>query len=96
MRLTTATLARFGLPSGNCLIREPDGETSPLTKTVIVLGPVCHSVPLLGDAVAASGIGFERHGRNLWSEAEQASTLPSCGYQLAHPCSKAQFERLVG
>jgi hypothetical protein len=26
---------------------------------------------------------------NLWSEAEQASTLPSHGYQLAHPRNKA-------
>ena len=55
----------------------------------VVLGPVRHPVPLLRDAVTASGIGFEGHGRDLWSEAEQASTLSSRGYQLAHPCNKA-------
>jgi homoserine kinase type II len=32
-------------------------------------------MPLLRNAVTASGIGFEWHGRNRWSGAEEASTL---------------------
>jgi hypothetical protein len=32
--------------------------------------PIRDPVPLLRNAVMASGIGFEWHGRILWSEAE--------------------------
>ena len=35
------------------------------------------------------GIGLEGHGEDLYSEANQAVTLSSRGYQLAHPCNKA-------
>jgi hypothetical protein len=39
--------------------------------------------------MTASGIGLEGHRGNLWSETEQAFTLYSPGYQLAHPCNNA-------
>jgi hypothetical protein len=39
--------------------------------------------------MTASGIGLEGHRGNLWSEAEQAFTLYSPDYQLAHPCNNA-------
>jgi hypothetical protein len=39
--------------------------------------------------MTASGIGLEGHGGDLWSEAEQAFTLSSPGYQLAYPCNNA-------
>jgi hypothetical protein len=44
------------------LVREPDGQASPLAQAGIVLGPVRHSMPLLADGVTASGIGLEGHG----------------------------------
>ena len=64
VRLTTACRAGLGPPSGNCLLREPDREAAPLAEGSVVFHPVCHPVPLVGDAMTASGIGFERHGRD--------------------------------
>jgi hypothetical protein len=61
----------------------------PLAQAGVVLSPVRHPVPLLGDAMSTGGIGLEGHGEDLYSEANQAVTLPSRGYQLAHPCNKA-------
>jgi hypothetical protein len=89
MGLTTSCRARLGPPGGNRLVREPEGEASTLAQGVVVRRPIRHPVPLLRNAVTASGISFEWHGRNLWSEAEWASTLPSHSYQLAHPCNMA-------
>ncbi len=89
MRLTTPPGAGLGPPGGNGLLGEPHREASALTQGGGVLGPIRHPVPLLGNAMAAGGIGLEGHGRDLWSEAEQASTIPSRGYRPAHPCNKA-------
>jgi hypothetical protein len=69
VRLTTACGAGFGPPSGNRLFREPDHEASTLAQGGIVLRPIRDPVPLLRDVVTASGISFEWHGINLWSEA---------------------------
>ena len=62
--LTIPCPSRLGPPDGDRLLREPDRQTAPLTQAGVVLRPVCHPVPLLGNAVPASGIGFERHGRH--------------------------------
>jgi len=70
MCLVASCRARLGPPSRNGFLGEPDRETASLTQTGVVLRPIRHPVPLLGNAVPASGIGFEWHGRNLWSEAE--------------------------
>ena len=68
--LTAACRPRLSPPGCNGFLGEPDRETAPLTQAGVVLGPVCHPVPLPGDTMTASGIGFEWHGRDLWSEAE--------------------------
>jgi hypothetical protein len=39
--------------------------------------------------MSTDGIGLEGLGEDLYSEANQAVTLSSRGYQLAHPCNKA-------
>jgi hypothetical protein len=56
MGLTASCRAGFGPPGGNRILREPDGETAPLAQGGIVLRPVRYPVPLLGNAVTASGI----------------------------------------
>ena len=89
MRLAARWRAGLGPPGGDRRLREPDRETASLTQAGVVFGPIRHLMPLLRNAVTASGIGFEWHGRNRWSGAEEASTLPSRGYQFAHPCNKA-------
>ena len=61
-RLTVLGCAWLGPPGGNGFRREPDGQTSPLTQAGVVLGPVRHRVPLLGNVVTAGGIGHEGHG----------------------------------
>jgi hypothetical protein len=63
MRLTASCGARLGPPGSNGILRESDGETASLSKAGVILGPVRHPVPLLGNAVPASGIGFEWHGK---------------------------------
>ena len=70
MRLAASGRAGLGPPGGNRLLREPDREASALAQGRVILRPIRDPVPLLRDAVTASGIGFEWHGRNLWSEAE--------------------------
>ena len=52
--------ARRCRPGRNCLRREPDGQAAAGAQAGIVLGPVGHPVPLLGDVMAPSGIRFER------------------------------------
>jgi hypothetical protein len=64
VRLAAPYRAGFGPPGGNGFLRDPDCQASPLAQGCIVLRLVCHPVPLLGDAVTASSIGFERHGRH--------------------------------
>ena len=63
MGLTTTCGAGLCLPGGNRFLREPNGETAPLTQTGAVLRPIRDLVPLLWNAVTASGMGFEWHGR---------------------------------
>ena len=70
MRLAASGRPGLGRPGGNRLLREPDCEASTLTQSRVILRPIRDPVPLLRDAVTAGGIGFEWHGRNLWSEAE--------------------------
>ena len=69
-------------------LSEPDCQTTPLAQAGVILRPVRHSVPLLRNTVTAGSIELEWHNR-MFSEVKQASTLPSRGYQLAHPCNKA-------
>jgi hypothetical protein len=63
MWLTASCGAGFGPPSGNRLLCEPDREAAALAQGRVILGPIHDPVPLLGNAVTASGIGFERHSR---------------------------------
>jgi hypothetical protein len=70
MWLAASCRAGLSPPSGNRLLCEPDGEASALAQGRVILGPIHDPVPLLGNAVTARGIGFEWHGRDLWSEAE--------------------------
>src|SRR4051812_34802666 len=61
VRLTARRGARLGLPSRNCRLREPHRQAPTLAQGGIVFGPVRHPAPLLGDVMAARGIGLERH-----------------------------------
>jgi hypothetical protein len=63
MRLATSCCTRLSAPSRNGFLGEPDRETASLTQTSVVLRPIRDLVPLLRNAVTASGIGFEWHGR---------------------------------
>src|SRR3954447_5920913 len=54
--------ARRCHPGRDRLRREPYGQAAAGTQTGIVLGPVGHPVPLLGDVMATGCLGFERHG----------------------------------
>src|SRR5215207_8533000 len=63
MRLAASCRARLSAPSRNGFLGEPDHETASLTQTGVVLRPIRDLVPLLRNAVTASGIGFEWHGR---------------------------------
>jgi hypothetical protein len=95
MRLTTACGAGLGPPGGNRLVREPHRETSPLAQGRVILRPVRDPVPLLGDAVTASGIDFEWHGRIRNQVA--SSPMPSrSGRQIAYSCNKAASHVLIG
>ena len=89
MGLTAPRGTGLSPPGGNGFRRKPDRQASPLAQAGVVLSPVRHPVPLLGDAMSTGGIGLEGHGEDLYSEANQAVTLSSRGYQLAHPCNKA-------
>ena len=61
--LTTAGCAGLGQSGGDGFRREPHGQTASLTQAGIVLGPVRHPVPLLGNVMTACGIGLKWHGR---------------------------------
>jgi hypothetical protein len=87
--LTTRCRALLRPLSHNRLVRESDRQASALAPACIISGIVRLLVPLLRNVLPASGIGRERHGGDLCSEAEQASTLSCPGYQLAHPCNQA-------
>src|SRR4051794_35985204 len=50
--------ARLGLPSRNCRLREPHRQAPALAQGGIVFGPVRDPAPLLGDMMAARGIGL--------------------------------------
>jgi hypothetical protein len=63
MRLTASGSARLS-PSGRDGFRsEPDGQASSLAQGGVILGPIRDPGLLLGDAVTASGIDLEGHGR---------------------------------
>ena len=53
----------FSSYCNSAFLGEPDRETASLTQTGVVLRPIRDLVPLLRNAVTASGIGFEWHGR---------------------------------
>ena len=89
MGLTASCRAGLRPPGGNRLLREPDREASALAQGGVVLGPVRHPVPLLGDMVTASGIGFERHGRDPRSGGRSPPMPSSFGRQIAYSCNKA-------
>jgi hypothetical protein len=92
VRLTTSGCAGLRPPGGNRLVREPDREASALAQAGVILGPICDPVPLLGDTVTASGIGFERHGRYPTGRA-QASYVTQC--QLPTRLSVQQSKEAV-
>ena len=60
--------AGLGAPGRDRLLGEPDRQAAALAQGGVILGPVGDPVPLLGDAVTASGVGLERHGgfRGSW------------------------------
>src|SRR3954452_23826596 len=61
VRLPAWRGARLGLPSRNCLLREPHRQAPTLAQGGVVFGPIRHPAPLFRDAVTAISIGFERH-----------------------------------
>jgi hypothetical protein len=63
MRLAASCSARLSPPGGNRFLSEPDREAPSLAQGRIVFRRIRHPVPLLGDAVTASGIDLEGHGR---------------------------------
>jgi hypothetical protein len=63
MRLAASCSARLGPPGGNRFRSEPDREAPSLAQGGVILRPVRDSVSLLGDAVTASSVGLEWHGR---------------------------------
>jgi hypothetical protein len=75
--LTTACGAGLSLPGGNGLVREPDGETAPLTQAGVVLGPARHPIPLLGDATAVGGISLEGHDGIFAREPDRSLRYPA-------------------
>ena len=55
--------ARRCHPGRDCLRREPDRQAAAGAQAGVILGPVGHPVPLLGNVAATGRLGFERHGR---------------------------------
>src|SRR3954462_12376978 len=53
-----------GAPGRDRRVREPDCETATLAQGGVILGPVGHPVPLLGNVAATGCLGFERHDRD--------------------------------
>ena len=66
--LTTSSVGRRGawlcLPGHDRLLREPHRQAPALAQGRIVFSPVRDPAPLLGDTMAASSIGLERHRRS--------------------------------
>ena len=54
-----------------------ESETCPLAQRGVVLGPVRHPVPLLGDVMTATGIGFEWRSRNLGQKPNRLLRYPA-------------------
>ena len=79
--LTASGRTGLGTPGCDRFFGEPHRQASALAQGSIVLRPVRHPVPLLGDVMTAGGIGLEGHKRDLCSDTRQASTLPRPGYQ---------------
>jgi hypothetical protein len=79
--LTAAGRTGLGIPGCDRFFGKPHRQASALAQGSIVLRPVRHPVPLLGDVTTAGGIGLEGHDRDLCSDTKQASTLPRPGYQ---------------
>ena len=48
-------------PGRDGVIAEPDRQAPALPQAGVILGPIGHSVALLGNVVTASGMGLERH-----------------------------------
>ena len=90
MATSVSAGARFSLPRGGCLRREPLGQTTAGAQSRIVLGPVGHPVPLLRDVMAPSSIHFERQeGCPCRGEGTRPDlTLPEAT-QAGDPCNKA-------
>src|SRR4051812_43259850 len=82
--------AWLGPPPGDCLRRELHGQAAAGAQTGIVLGPVGHPVPLLGDVMAPSGIRFEwQEGCPCMVEGTRPDlTLPEAAPAGDH-CNKA-------
>ena len=80
---------RQGRPRSNRLRREPHGQAAASAQTGVVLGPVGHPVPLLGDVMATGCFGFERHGGDP-SVREGAAFLrrPAPDANRPDPCNK--------
>jgi hypothetical protein len=95
MRLTASGSARLS-PSGRDGFRsEPDGQASSLAQGGVILGPIRDPGLLLGDAVTASGIDLEGHGRIR--NQEGSSPMPSrSGHQIAYSCNMAASHVLIG
>src|SRR4051794_37070845 len=53
-----------GAPGRDRRLREPDCETATLAQGGVILGPVGHPLPLLGNVAATGCLGFERHDRD--------------------------------
>jgi hypothetical protein len=87
--------ARRCRPGGDRLRREPHGQAAASAQGGIVLGPVGHPVPLLGDVMAIGCLGFERHGRDP-SVREGAVVLhrPAPDANRPDPCNKVPLIRL--
>ena len=81
--------ARLRAPGRDRLLREPDRQAPALAQGGVVLGPVRDPVPLPRDAVAASGVGLERHGRGpgIVGGAAPLPTRP-LGATRTDPCTK--------
>jgi hypothetical protein len=62
VRLAARRGAGLGAPGGDRRVGGPDRQAATLAQGSVVLGPVGHPVPLLGDRMTASGVGLERHG----------------------------------
>ena len=92
MGLTAWCSAGLGPPGGNCLLCEPDGEASALAQGRVILRPIRHPVPLLGDVVPESGIGFEWHGRYP-TERAQAPYVTQCQLPTRLSVQQSPIER---